>query len=113
MINKYKTVNFEPVLFKKILKKIWRRHNFYLDFGKEWRNFLYICENNKIERLFSINNFLITEFLITNCELSPNLLNSVNCHCNKISGRIRIPLENYNKHRQSIENFLTNFNHKK
>lgn len=113
MIKKYKIIKFTPILFKEKLKKIWQQCNFYLDFGKEWRNFLYICENNKIERIFSLNNFLITEFLITNCELMPELLNSVDCHCNRTSGRIKIPLENYNKYRQSIEEFLIDFNYKK
>lgn len=110
MIKKYKIINFKPILFRKILKKIWQRYNFYLDFGKEWKNFLDICESNKTERIFSINNFLITEFLITNCELRSELLNSVNCYCNKTSGKIKIPIENYNKYKKLIEEFLINYN---
>lgn len=103
------TIHFKPILFKKALKKILRRCNFYLDFEKEWRNFLGICENSKIERILSLNNFLITEFLITDCELKPELLNGVNCHCDKAAGRIKIPFENYHKYKQSIKEFLIDF----
>lgn len=109
MIKKYKTVRFKPIFFKEKLKKIWQRYNFYLDFEKEWKNFLDICENNKIERIFALNNFLITEFLITYCGLKPGLLNDANCYCSETLGKIRIPYNNYNRHEQTIKNFLGNF----
>lgn len=89
MIKRYKITKFRPILSKGRLKKIWQQCAFYLNFEKEWKNFLGICENNKIERTLALNNFLITEFLITYCELKPEMLNRMNCHCDQRSGEIK------------------------
>ena len=110
LLKKYKIIKFKPALSKEKLKKIWQQCDFYLNVEKEWRNFLDICENNKDERNFALNNFLITEFLITHCGLKPKMLNKINCHCDQTSGEIKILNENYNKHKQPIKKFLINLN---
>jgi len=110
MRKKFKIIKFNPILFKKKLKEIWQRWDFYLDFEKEWKNFLDICGNNKIERIFSLNNFLITEFLITYCGSKSKMLSSMNCYCGQRIGEIKILNEDYNQHRELIKEFLVNFN---
>lgn len=109
MNKKYKIIKFKPIFFKKELKKVWQQYDFYLDFEKEWKNFLDICGNNKIERIFALNNFLITEFLMAYCELKPRLLNNANCYCSETLGKIKIIHDNYDRHEQIIKNFLGNF----
>jgi hypothetical protein len=111
MIKKYKIIKFSPVFLKRKIKKIWQQHGFYLDFEKEWKNFLNICGNDRTESIFAFNNFLITEFLITRCGLKPENLNEVNCHCVQGGGEAKIDAKNYNKHKRLIRNFLANFNY--
>lgn len=109
MTKKYKILNFQPILLKEVLKKIWQRYGVYLDFEKEWKNFLDICDYSKNERIFSLNNFLITEFLITNCGLRPSQLSSTNCYCSEIGGKVKIGFRDYNNHKKWIDGFLKNF----
>ncbi len=110
MNKKFKTtIRFNPILSKRKLKKVWRKYDFYLRFEKEWENFLDICGKDKSERIFALNNFLITEFLISYCGLKPVLLNSVNCICDKNIGKIEITNKIYNKYKYLIKKFLVNF----
>jgi hypothetical protein len=108
MIKKYKIIKFKPV-HKESLKKIWRQYNIYLNFDKEWENFLNICDNNKTERLFAVNNFLITEFLIVCCGLKTQSLAKINCCCGKNEGEFNVPFDIYNKNKYSINKFIKIF----
>ncbi len=109
MTQKYKRVQFKPLVFKKKLKEIWEQYGIYLDFEKEWRNFLNICDYKKIERIFAINNFLITEFLIFYCEVNPASIQEMNCYCDKNLGNIDVPIDAFIKHDYLIKNFMANF----
>lgn len=109
MIKNYKSIQFKPLLFKKELGRIWEQYRIYLDFEEEWNNFLDICDNDKVERTFAINNFLITDFLIVYCGLNPKLLKEINCYCNNTRGKMAIPNEIYNTKIILIKNFLSNF----
>ena len=109
IIPQNKIIRFKPILDKRKIRNIWNRYNIYLDFEKEWNNFLEICENNKMERIFAINNFLITEFLIVYCKVNHKLLNKLNCFCNKNYGQVSISMKILNKYKSEINNFLVNF----
>ena len=110
IISQNKIMKFKPILEKEKIKDIWNRYNIGLNFEKEWNNFLKICENDNIERIFAVNNFLITEFLIIYCEVRPELLNNLNCFCaDKNHGQISIPANILNKYKSVITKFLVNF----
>jgi|GEM_PF-7053202 len=108
MTKKVRVIKFKPVSGQK-LKKIWRQYNISLNFDKEWKSFLDICDNNVAERLFAINNFLITEFLIICCGLKTKLLNEVNCYCGKNGGEFSVPFDIYNDNKYLIDTFVKNF----
>lgn len=109
IIFKNKVIKFKPVMNKEKLRSIWNECDICLDFEKEWDNFLEICENNNLERIFAINNFLITEFLIIYCKVNSKLLNKLNCFCDKNYGQINMPINILDKHKSKINNFLINF----
>ena len=106
---KNKIVKFKPIMDKEKIKNIWNEYDIDLDFEKEWNNFLKICGNNNLERIFAVNNFLITEFLIASCKVNYKLLNKLNCFCDKCYGQINVPVNILNKHKLEINNFLINF----
>lgn len=104
-----KIVEFKPITNKGKIEYIWNRYNVRLDFEKEWNNFLEICENDNSERIFAVNNFLITEFLITCCKVNCESLDKLNCFCVENRGQISIPENTLNKYKSEINNFLANF----
>lgn len=101
---------FKPIMNKENMRKIWDWVVQCLNFDREWKNFLKICENNKNERVFAINNFLITEFLITNCEIKSSQLNEINCFCDKEKGSFILSKTIVKKYGIRIKKFLRNFN---
>ncbi|MBI5079245.1 hypothetical protein HZB06_01035 [Candidatus Wolfebacteria bacterium] len=109
MIKKYKIIKFNTILTKRKLKETWEGYDFCLKFEKEWKNFLDICNRNKLERILALNNFLITEFLISYCGLKPELLNIANSTCDRNTGKLKITNEIYNKNKHLIKNFLVSF----
>lgn len=101
-----KIIRFKPIMNKEKIKAVWNKYDIHLDFEKEWDNFLDICENDNLERIFAVNNFLITEFLIAHCKVNHKLLNNLNCFCDKNDGQINILINTLNRHKSEINNFL-------
>ena len=109
IVSQNKIIKFKPVSDKEKIKSIWDEYNIHLDFEKEWDNFLEICENDNLERIFAVNNFLITEFLMAYCKVNCESLNKLNCFCVENRGQISIPENTLDKYKSEINNFLANF----
>ena len=102
--------HFKPIMNKEKMRKIWDWAIQCLNFDREWKNFLEICDNDKNERIFALNNFIITEFLVTNCEIKPSQLNEINCFCDKEKGCFILSKTAIKKYGIKVRKFLRNFN---